>query len=354
MFKHVSLFLLASLVFHESWLRNNLPPAHPLFSSHLFVSGKISALRAHLATSETATLKPTGIPPHLSMAKEMAEVVAKVDLVRNEILSACRQMPQALTDTLLTKFNVAGAIPVTMDDMKRMMNDVLNEVRQMHHVDKAVSASTSPSSTSSAVSGYASFEWGERIHPVPNNFILPTINIKDIWNLYWNGNKDLNWQPYRFLRGFDVSPKQEGQLAKTKKLMGYIVEFARKNKLIEEGTKIDELTKENSSTLFDRSFGGLLDEVYGKDSIDAGRKGEASVATIYQRILDHKRKQEEEKEREENPTPKKKRKKRNATLTTMFAAAQEQQSAQQLSSVSASVSLPFSGLNHLVVVSGVE
>ena len=75
-------FCLASAVHHQDYLRRELSPTHPLFSSPLFAGGLASELRAKVECrgSRTGdTLVPTGIPSHVlimgrmdSMEKQMA------------------------------------------------------------------------------------------------------------------------------------------------------------------------------------------------------------------------------------------------------------------------------------------
>lgn len=64
--------------------------------------------------------------------------------------------------------------------------------------------------------------------------------------------------------------------------MERIEAIAREKGYIEQQKKVYELTKEQSSSLFDLAFTGLLNELF-KSSED-NRKGEASIATIYDHL----------------------------------------------------------------------
>jgi hypothetical protein len=64
--------LLASICYHEPWLRATLAPNHPLFTTHLFASGRAAALRTHVVAGcsrcEATGMEATGVPPHLVLA----------------------------------------------------------------------------------------------------------------------------------------------------------------------------------------------------------------------------------------------------------------------------------------------
>ena len=49
-FKRALPYLLASICFHEEWLRSTLSPHHPLFATHLFASGTVAARKSQVTS----------------------------------------------------------------------------------------------------------------------------------------------------------------------------------------------------------------------------------------------------------------------------------------------------------------
>jgi hypothetical protein len=87
-FKRALPYLLASLLFHHDFLRQNLDATHPLWNQRLFtirinlngstysnayVAMKDSLLTGHNYCPETS-MQATGIPSHLAMAAEIRDL----------------------------------------------------------------------------------------------------------------------------------------------------------------------------------------------------------------------------------------------------------------------------------------
>jgi hypothetical protein len=200
-------------------------------------------------------------------------------------------MPKLLTDTMLSKFSVQGATPVTMEDMNRLMANMMEQMKE--HVklqrinESAANNLTNPATVSNLFSTYM---WGGKFHMVPEGWKLPANNIKDIWNLWWFGHLDNKIQPYRFLKWTDlINNAQVVQLAKMKKVMNKIEEMGKEKQYIELEKKISDLSKEESIALFDQSFTALMEKLKPGSTIEAGRWGESSIATVYN-LIDNKRK----------------------------------------------------------------
>jgi hypothetical protein len=131
-FKRALPQLLASICYHEQWLRSTLSATHPLFSTGLFTSDTMAALKAHVFVGccrcPDTGLTATGIPPHLTMANELKAVVQQSAALRAELQTQCAGLPSSVVDTLLSKRSINGGIPVTKDDLIRMRNSAVEKV----------------------------------------------------------------------------------------------------------------------------------------------------------------------------------------------------------------------------------
>lgn len=74
-------FLLASLCYHEPWLRDTLPPAHPLRLNRVWTSGILQCLRpkVHCGTfsNDITNLVATGIPPYVIINVKVSSMEVK-------------------------------------------------------------------------------------------------------------------------------------------------------------------------------------------------------------------------------------------------------------------------------------
>lgn len=303
-FKQVIIYLLASLIYHEKWLRDNLPNNHPLFSSFLFSSNKIRSFSGFVSI-KSDKLRPTGIPPHLTISNELATVASNINQFKEEILSQCLQLPKSLTETLLAKFEINGAIPVTMDALSEYMNKIVKELKQSIGTINQTTPITN-SDTNLAPPKFNFFSWGlpgqqAKLHMVPEKWTLPTTNMKNIWNLWWFGHLTDKIQPYRFLQRDDlVKQSQYTQLSKLKRVINSIELIARNKQFIEQDKQFSDLNKQQSNEIFEKSFTELLKQLYTTET--TGRIAELSFATIYDRINNknnnNKRKRDEEEEKQ--------------------------------------------------------
>lgn len=103
------------------------------FATHLFVSGTIAALKSHIAAGcsrcPLTGMLATGIPPHLVLSNDMTDVAKQTVMLRNETLNKCKELPAELVTVLMNRFSINGALPVTLDDMHRMLSTVITQMR---------------------------------------------------------------------------------------------------------------------------------------------------------------------------------------------------------------------------------
>ena len=67
-------------------------------------------------------MQATGIPAHLAMANELTTVVSHTQRLKEAVLARCDELPAALTNVMLSKFTINGALPITVDSMKEMLS----------------------------------------------------------------------------------------------------------------------------------------------------------------------------------------------------------------------------------------
>ncbi|ETI37477.1 hypothetical protein F443_16532, partial [Phytophthora nicotianae P1569] len=71
---------IASLVNHHSYLRELIPASHPLLSTFLFrYPDMMNHLEAALVCDTSIWMKPTGVPPHVELYKQLRQVQTSID-----------------------------------------------------------------------------------------------------------------------------------------------------------------------------------------------------------------------------------------------------------------------------------
>ena len=169
-FKRALPYFLASLAFHLPWLRKNLGRSHPLWNQSLFTqttmhdpetgadSLLIDWLHPRVITGRSAcsltNMIATGIPTHLALANEMnfvkeelaalkaryaesdqkmeahvAHLERVVDNNKMELTSVVTEIPNRVKDTILSNFMVDGVAPVRPDDIARILETPLQQLR---------------------------------------------------------------------------------------------------------------------------------------------------------------------------------------------------------------------------------
>jgi hypothetical protein len=309
--------LLASICYHEQWLRSNLPAHHALFSTYLFASDAVDRLKPCVIAGRShctlTRMSATGIPPHLTMTNELTNVVAQTQILRERILSKCTELPSALVDVMLSKFSINGAIPVTMDNLEALLNDRFNQIK----VDIRNALPPSPPTPTSALHitdwnldpRFHLWTWGEKLRMVPQGWKLPSTDVKSTWNLWYFGHVHDKIRPLRHLKKADLAKgPQITQLSKANGAMKAIAQVMVDMKLAESIEEVTKLSAEESSAAFDRAIVELMERVKKDSTRGRGRWMEMSIPTLYDHICNlrqhnAKRKraeQEDEKDEKEN------------------------------------------------------
>ena len=88
-FECVLVHCLASLVFQREYLRTHLSESHPLFKSVVFTQGYVDKLAHRVALAfPTDKITPTGVPPHVSIQRQLRKVEQIVEEVPTRVRAA--------------------------------------------------------------------------------------------------------------------------------------------------------------------------------------------------------------------------------------------------------------------------
>jgi hypothetical protein len=304
-FKRALPFLLAAICHHEKWLRSTLAADHPLFSSPLFASGTLESFRPHILAgcyrSPITGLTATGIPPHLTISNELSAVVKQTEEMKVQLLSQYSALPSEVASVLLTKFSINGALPITLDDLKSVVAQAVSQMNtHMRDAlpDTARAAAPAAADPSSDDSRFHLWQWGGRLHPVPEGWRLPSTDVMSTWRLWYFGNLAERIRPLRHLKKVDLTTSaQITQWTKTNGVMGAISEQMISMQLVESREGIGRLSEEEATSIFTRAITALMEQLKPGATHRRGRWTEMSIPTLYGHVLkekDRKRRREQE------------------------------------------------------------
>jgi hypothetical protein len=218
-------YLLASLVFHSEWLRSTLPSNHPVFNLRVFTNGFVSRLLAVVENGynycSLSGMTASGIPKHVTISVQVDQLSKRLEHLESGLLThsaaiiskfddAVAKLPQDLKDMILEHFQVNGAIPITMTDLTALLENMRSSLRDEIRVAgtanmNATLAVHQENGISNESSEFDRWDWGGKMRRVvPPGFTLPTSNVKQLWELWYYGDKNKRIGPYKKIPADDL------------------------------------------------------------------------------------------------------------------------------------------------------
>ena len=316
-FKRALPYLLASICHHEDWLRSTLSATHPLFSTFLFTSGAVTALKPHLLSGcyrcLDSGLAATGIPTHLAMSNHLQAVVQQSQVLRAELQAQCAGLPASVVNLLLSKCSINGAIPVTLDDLRGLLAKAVDDVRADVRRALPQAAAAPPSSSLSVQPGsdgrFHMWAWGGKLHPVEQGWRLPATDIMATWRMWYFGIPAQHIGPLRTLKKCDLVRRSSGDgladagqaslLSKTHGVMTAVTQQMIGLGLVESEAAVGRLSESDAVAAFSQAIVSLIEKLApGSTQQPRQRWMELSISTHHKRMLKRKRSEADRQESE--------------------------------------------------------
>lgn len=243
-------YLIASVVYHYTWLLDNLPARHPVRSCAGFIGGNFEEWRDQVicgrGTSADSDVVATGIPPTLIISQEIDKLASRVaqlenivGLSKDDILQFVEELltrlPAQLEERLTNRFAINGVLPVTRNDLERHDENILNRVSVMfderlaHALNNVIGVARNDIEPMHEENGendenengqFERWMYGGNFHAVPQGFRLLSINCKTLYD-FWNfGDRSRRIRPFRRFKQGDLSDKyDQKRLIKARKIM---------------------------------------------------------------------------------------------------------------------------------------
>jgi hypothetical protein len=295
-------YLVASVVYHKSFLESTLPSGHILFRSRIFTGGFITSLSSKVLTgigeNLTSNMKANGIPPHMLISNRVLSVETRIEALsktmqidKNEIIEKIGALPRSVCEEMLNKFQINGAVPFTREMMIETMDGYFSEFRlTLEHLQPRIqSPVTAIVEDTSNV--FQTFDWSKDgqmgNHPIPKNFRFPTnSDVKTMWDLWLYGDKTTKIQPYRFIqpvRDF-VDNHAKKPISQSKKVINEIATeiFKLPNSPIKSWNDLIQAPQTITDRQFEIGFTNLINKI--NTGNHHRRIGELCVGTVYNSI----------------------------------------------------------------------
>ena len=322
-FQRVIPYLLASIVYHQDWIRSTLPANHPLFNQPIYSrKGSINIVtffkdRVILGEGrcEKTGMMATGIPDNLVVSNKIAKLEEEVkqlsEFMRNgfksDVIAEIQKQPEALKKMMLESFTVNGAVPVTVSDFDRLLNARNNEILrrldalEQHRFGTPQADQVTNSNRQVAPSGSSDFEyffWGGKHRMVPEDFQFPLFDVRTMFNLWYFGNATTKIQPYKRLKDYrdDLRTKaNQNNFNRARLVMQNLLNIAReKNVLTNEVSDFSALPAQDALGKFDDVYQHLLTFCYPDGNVPSKRPNDLTLNTIADRIYKRQRTADQE------------------------------------------------------------
>ena len=317
------------MIYHKEYILQTLPSTHPLFSQRVWTCGIMDKLKDKVLSgcgrNSQSKMIATGIPPHIMLANEVVKLEKEISHLKAEVLlfiysiinyylfiiiiiikiiEILRQLPEKLKTSLLENFQVNGVIPITHTQivalMGSMQETIIETISQQLLATNINNNNNNSSSNHNNISSnnndniswwqnnfnnkYKTWEWNNKVHPVPQSFEFPKCNTLTIWTLWWIGDEQRQIAPYRMIQTNNLFKKSDYQLlSRATFVIGELVNASKISSNILQKKSARELY-----TIFENSFVELYKILYPMDTnliyLDKRRKGDKSYTTLYDNL----------------------------------------------------------------------
>jgi len=260
-------FVLASIIYHHTFLENTLPSHHRLFYSPLFrdrsALEKLKNLVECRLNLPGDSMVATGIPPHIALLQQMQSLSSSFTAVIPALNRVSSEVVDGVVQVIETR--AIGAGTVTRDGLETLLNSCLERTGIMTLIDTIRNPSNPTSTTVSSNQANSSITnrahmWGGRFHLVPENFTFLDAACLVAWQYWICGDRGKELPPLRNLSPDDMSTKDlKKRLSDFKYLMGLLEREAREKGLwkndatVQEAIDMFESCKENVLNLEGKS-----------------------------------------------------------------------------------------------------
>ena len=278
-FKVAIPYLVASVVFHEEWLRKNLSSEHPYFKCRLYTSNvswsdKILSGSGYNATSK---MSASGLPEHARLSKDITNVEHSLGILERSLSDhsaaaeernreLLQELPVAITEVIMQRVRIEGVQALTVEEIKNLMANQSSEIMEAlkcylneRFREPLSGVDTSDSvvaSSRNADHSWEPFVWGGQFHWLPQEYTFPPMTVRQPWDAWLYGSVRDYIPPYRKIspRNPTVCSSQKGKYCKAKFVMDCLLAHVA----ADERLRVHKLSATEADGLFATAYSACM------------------------------------------------------------------------------------------------
>jgi hypothetical protein len=272
-------YLIASLSYHLDWIKENLHPGHPLFTSRVWTNGLLTQIKSKVILKTrkcSCHLVATGIPTlwnaiGVSLDKIETKIDESITLSKEnstKLTEIVNEMPLKVCEKLNENFTFHGQVPVTALFLQKSLEEhagrLISTVKEtilaeMHQNVAETTQEIQESGDALLVSSFPTWTWGGKIHFVPQDFIFPSCTTRNLWAYWFYGHQEpYPIRPFRFFNNFEMATeKQRRKLKKARILINSLLNSDQNHSL----TTVARLDYSSSTLIFTALFKNVCEEI---------------------------------------------------------------------------------------------
>ncbi|KAH9106378.1 hypothetical protein LEN26_008773 [Aphanomyces euteiches] len=185
---------------------------------------------------DSTVVKPTGIPPHVSLYACIGESQNAIEALPDIIVDR-------IGNLIEEKGVAAGNITHTL--LKSTIADIIRETTNLSARDE-----------------------GERFRRLPIDFVFPSVGPTTAWELWWRGNVNLNYPPFRHIDPEDLKLRaQRSQLVEWKLIMRHFEQIC-----VESGLSLTKTPSDDELLASSRVISAYLQTICASKSNSRQRR----------------------------------------------------------------------------------
>lgn len=198
--------VLASVVYHERFLRKTLPPTHPIWTSPLFRAALFKLLsecvKMSLFVDAQRNVTATGLPPTIAILGGLAKVTDQMAAFIPALKEQAKEIVDSVDRLLIAREVDSGTVTAAV--LQQMLDKSINSVLAVVTRPTVVHDIPAPPPAAAAFV-YRMYTWGKRLRKVPPDFKLRISTMQVAWNEWCLGATDMSYPPLRSVDPRDLT-----------------------------------------------------------------------------------------------------------------------------------------------------
>lgn len=331
-FKRALPYLLASLLYHIDYLRENLSSQHPIWSQRMttlrhqnvsFIEYFQPRVIHAVGHSVISNLRATGLPTTIVMKNTIRDHGLKIDELQHKqdqstqvlqqyLKETFHDLPKKLKEHLLENFTIQGVIPINRNDIADMLDLRFERFERTLNIRQPEESKFQESEEDrSRLGPNASqyFTWGGRMgRLVPEGYIFPSTDVKTTWDIWHYGvavkyrDRMCNTYPLKRLREGDhmkdIPSNNRFYVTRALRVLSQLLTIIHEQGLL-NGLDVQVVPRDEADNAFLVAFESFIPQVYGPGH-NPLRPRETAVATLANRLYKNSKRKRDELENRED------------------------------------------------------